>query len=44
LTKDAKTHTVKIFHENKEAGTLTIETQWKSLKKDKNAKDVVYNG
>ena len=44
MTKEPKTHTVKIFHESKEAGTVTIETQWKSLKKDKNAKDVVFNG
>ena len=44
MTKEPKTLTVKIFHESKEAGTVTIETQWKSLKKDKNAKDVVFNG
>ncbi len=44
LAPKLKTHTVKILHNAKEAGTVVLETMWLSLKKDKNAKEVIYNG
>ena len=40
----AKAQTVKILYKGKEAGTVNIETTWTPLKKDKNAKDTIYNG
>jgi len=44
LNATLKSQTVKILHDGKEAGTVTFEAMWKSLKRDKNAKEVIYNG
>lgn len=40
----AKSQTVKILYQGKEAGSVNIETTWAPLKKDKNAKDAIFNG
>jgi len=44
LSATLKAQTVKIFHDGKEAGTITFETMWLNLLKDKNAKETIYNG
>ncbi len=44
MSATLKAQTAKIFHDGKEAGTITFETMWLNLLKDKNAKETIYNG